>query len=242
MRIAPSSSSCAGAATPTPVSMRSIGWRTTVTRSAALVLAERQCVMGPLMCCGLGERSGMMTAVQPCTRHGTLHRRGRSPRLATPRGQPGNAPTCRRRPTPSTTGWHTPWSGRQPRTLAPPWRRSVHQCPDGLLVVDQLAREQHCTGVVDDHDPVMLRADIHTSPQLAHCHRSSFACLPTGSPTDDSADISLNKRSNRRSQSAAREVRASRAASPFKPHPKASKNRISFTRPTRVAGQRNNTK
>jgi len=61
-------------------------------------------------------------------------------------------------------------------------------------------------------------------------------------PTDNPAGISLNKRSHRRSQSAAREVQASRAASPFKPHPKAGKTHISLTRPTRVAEQRNNPK
>jgi hypothetical protein len=56
---------------------------------------------------------------------------------------------------------------------------------------------------------------------------------------DNPAGISLNKRSHRRSQSAARKVQAGRAANPFKPHHQTGKKPLSLTRPTRVAAHRN---
>ena len=45
-----------------------------------------------------------------------------------------------------------------------------HQCPDGLLVVDQLARELHRAGVVDDYDPVMFLAERNTHHDHAFRH------------------------------------------------------------------------
>src|SRR6202043_2775908 len=71
---------------------------------------------------------------------------------------------------------------------------------------------------------------------------TSFRLSANIIPTDNPASISLNKRSHRRSQSAAREVQAGRAASPFKPHHQGRQHTCSLTRPTRVTAQRNNTK
>ncbi|AFP39105.1 hypothetical protein MSMEI_2637 [Mycolicibacterium smegmatis MC2 155] len=114
-----------------------------------------------------------------------------------------------------------------------------HELSDRLLIVNQPARQHHLPAVVDHTYPVMLFTDIHSSPHLARRHHTSFRLSANMIPKDNPASISLNKRSHRRSQSAAREVQAGRAASPFKPHQGAGNTHHSHTRPTRVTAQRN---
>ncbi|ETZ40602.1 hypothetical protein L842_5573 [Mycobacterium intracellulare MIN_052511_1280] len=88
----------------------------------------------------------------------------------------------------------------------------------------------------------MFLADINPSPQLARCHRSPIRLSANTIPTDNPASISLNKRSRRRSQSAARGSPGRPGGQSFQAAPPGRQPTCRLTRPTRVTAQRNNTK
>ena len=104
------------------------------------------------------------------------------------------------------------------------------QSTDLLFVIDQPARQHHRAGVVDYAYPVMLFADINTSPQLARCHRTPFSLVcqhdPHGQPRQHflkqaiTSQISIS--SPRKSRQAGRPVLSSRTTRPathMPPHP-----------------------
>ena len=114
--------------------------------------------------------------------------------------------------------------------------------PDGSFVIDQFARQHHRAGVVNHAHPVMFLADIHTSPHPARSHRTPIRLSANIIHMDNPASISLNKRSHRRSQSAARGSPGRPGGQSFQAAPFGRQASCRLTRPTRVAAQRNNTK